>query len=248
MTYPPLDTLKPVAGGFGDQPGDGLWIVDSGPQIVFGLALPVRMVVVRLCSGGLWLHSPTRFQPALRDALSRIGPVEHLVAPNIGHWTHARGWQEEFPNAMIWAAPGLRQRPSIRRAGLRIDAELNDTAPWPWAGEIEQLIISGALFREVAFFHHASKTLFLTDLIANLEAGRLPLATRTFARVNGMLAPNGRPPLYLRALVLARQKQAKEAAKRLISWAPERVIFAHGSWFEQDATNRLAQSLRWLTG
>lgn len=183
VTYPPLDSMKPIA--------DGLWIVDSGPQSVFGLALPVRMVVVRLRSGGLWMHSPTRFQPALRDVLSRIGPVEHLVAPNIGHWTHLRGWQEEFPQAKIWAAPGLRRRPAVRRAGLRIDAELGDTAPAPWAAEIEQLVIAGAFFREVAFFHHATKTLLLTDLIANLEADRLPPATRIFAHANGCLRRMG---------------------------------------------------------
>ena len=43
-TYPPLDTLKPVA--------DGVWIVDSGPLRVFGgIPLPVRMAVVRLRGG-----------------------------------------------------------------------------------------------------------------------------------------------------------------------------------------------------
>lgn len=240
MTYPPLDTLKKLS--------DGLWIVDSGPQKVLGLALPVRMVVIRLRSGGLWLHSPTRFRPALGQALERIGPVEHLVAPNIGHWTHLHGWQDKFPQARSWAAPGLRRRLSVRRAGLRIDAELGDTAPAPWAGEIDQLVIAGALFREVAFLHRASNTLLLTDLIANLEADQLSPSTRIFARANGMLAPHGRAPLYLRALLLARRKRAKKAARRLLSWAPERVIFAHGSWFEQNATSRLAQSFRWLVG
>jgi len=244
VTYPPLDTLKPVDAGL----RGALWIVDSGPQKVFGLALPVRMVVVRLHSGGLWLHSPTRFQPVLRDALSRIGPVEHLVAPSTGHWTHLRAWQKEFPQAKSWAVPGLRQRTAIRRAGLRIDAELAGAAPAPWAGEIEQLVIAGAPFRKVAFLHRATKTLLLTDLVTNLEAERLSPATRIFARANGMLAPNGRAPLYLRALLLARRKRAREAVQQLLSWTPERVIFAHGRWFEQDATARLAQSFRWLTG
>lgn len=240
VTYPPLDRLKPVA--------DGLWIGDSGPQEVFGLRLPVRMVVIRLRSGGLFLHSPTRFQPELRDELGRIGRVEHLVAPNIGHWTHLRGWQEEFSQAKIWAAPGLRRRLPVRRAGLRIDAELGNAPPEAWAGEIDQLLVAGRIFREIAFLHRATNTLLLTDLVANLEAERLPFATRIFARANGMLAPHGRAPLYLRALLLARRKQAREAARQLLSWAPERVIFAHGSWFERDGTARLERSLAWLTG
>ena len=53
----PLDTPKPVAAG--------VWVVDSGPQRVLGLPIPLRMVVLRLADGGLWLHSPTRFSPAL---------------------------------------------------------------------------------------------------------------------------------------------------------------------------------------
>ena len=59
VTYPPLDVMKPVA--------DGVWIVDSGPLRVLGMPLPVRMTVVRLASGDLWLHSPTRL-PRSSDA------------------------------------------------------------------------------------------------------------------------------------------------------------------------------------
>lgn len=240
MTYPPLDVPKQVT--------DGLWIVDSGPQELLGLALPVRMVAIRLSSGGLWLHSPTRFQPALRDALEEIGPIEHLVAPSSGHWTHLRAWQKEIPEAITWAAPGLSRRRQVRHTGLRIDEELGQTAPEAWAGEITQLVVAGAMFREVAFLHRASRTLLLTDLLANLEADRLPAATRIFARVNGMLAPDGRAPLYLRAALLARRKKAGAAMDKILSWKPERVIFAHGRWFRKDGAARLAEAYSWLTG
>ena len=241
VTYPPLDMPKPVA--------DGLWIVDGGPQRVFGLEMPVRMTVVRLGSGGLWLHSPTRFRPALPDALDRIGPIEHLVAPNVGHWTHVRGWQQEFPQATTWAAPVLRRRRQVKLSGPRIDHDLEDDPPEAWAREIDQIVLSGAGgYHEVAFLHRPSRTLVLTDLVVNLEAGKLPYATRAFARINGMLAPDGKGPLYLRASVLLNRRQAAAAARRMLDWAPERVIVAHGRWFEADGTARLARSLRWLTG
>jgi hypothetical protein len=241
VTYPPLDVPKPVA--------DGVWIVDSGPQRIMGLELPVRMTVIRLGGGGLWLHSPTRFRPALRDALGRIAPVEHLVAPNIAHWTHARTWQQEFPQATSWAAPLLRLRPQVKLSGFRVDHDLADAAPAEWAGEIDQVVISGvAGYREVAFLHRPTRTAILTDLVANIEGDRLPLATRTFARLNGMLAPDGRAPLYLRASVLLNRSEAAAAVRRVLDWAPERVIFAHGSWFRQDGAGSLARSLRWLTG
>jgi len=49
--------------------------------------------VVRLPGGGLLLHSPTRFTMALRERLERIGPIRHLMAPNVAHWTFLPEWQ-----------------------------------------------------------------------------------------------------------------------------------------------------------
>jgi hypothetical protein len=90
-TYPPVDVLKPVA--------EGLWIVDSGPLSAYGLALPLRMTVVRLSSGDLWLHSPTRFDGELKREMEKIGPIRHLVAPDIAHWMHLQDWQRACPEA-----------------------------------------------------------------------------------------------------------------------------------------------------
>jgi hypothetical protein len=71
VVYPPLDVLKPVA--------PDIWIVDSGPLHAMGLAIPVRMTVLRLMNGEVWLHSPTRYDDRLRSEIERIGPVRHLI-------------------------------------------------------------------------------------------------------------------------------------------------------------------------
>src|SRR5690554_7177984 len=95
VTYPPLDTPKPV--------GENLWIVDSGPMKAMNvLPIPVRMTVIRLAAGDLVLHSPTRFSPALRQSLEALRPIRHLVAPNSAHWTFMQAWQEQLPDAMTW--------------------------------------------------------------------------------------------------------------------------------------------------
>jgi hypothetical protein len=228
VTYPPLDTPKPVA--------DGVWIVDSGPQRVAGLIeLPVRMTVVRLPDGGLWLHSPTRHSPGLQAALDALGPVRHLVAPNIAHWTHLKAWQQAYPQAITSAAPELRNRAPVKKEGLRLDRDLHEPPPPEWAEVFEQVVVPGAGgFREVAFFHRPTRTLLLTDLLVNLEPQKLPPATRLFAKVNGMLAPNGGPPAYLRLMLRLKGAEAKAALARVVAWAPERVVIAHGRWFERD--------------
>lgn len=237
-TYPPLDILKPVT--------NGVWIVDSGPLRVFGLTLPIRMTVIRLSNGDLWLHSPTRYTDVLRAQLEQQGRITHLIAPDIAHWSFLQDWQRKCPSALTWAAPGLRERKQVRKAGVRIDHVLSDASPPEWAGELKQVTIRGLGFSEVDFFHSPSRTLVMTDLVQNLETERLPAATRIFARLNGVAAPNGRAPVYLRLVVKANKREAARAAARCVEWEPERVIFSHGRWFEQDGTEALKKSLDWL--
>jgi Domain of unknown function (DUF4336) len=180
--YPPLDTLKPVA--------DNIWIVDSGP-IGGPMQVPIRMSIVRLASGTLWVHSPTRVTPDLKAGVDALGTVGHLIAPNSAHWMYLEGWQRAYPAARTWAAPGLRNRRAVRKSGVRLDRDLSSAPPEEWAGEIDQVIVPGGLgFREVAFLHRATRTAVLTDLIDNLEAAKLPVPTRILAGLVGALAPN----------------------------------------------------------
>ena len=242
VTYPPLDVLKPVA--------DDLWIIDSGPMKAMGLIpIPVRTTAIRLPGGEMLIHSPSRFTAGLRRQIEEIGPIRHLVAPNIAHWTFLKDWQQQLPEAVTWAAPGLRKRAQVRKAGLRLDHDLGDDAAPGWPPELEQIAVHGAAgFCEVALHHRPSRTLILVDLVLNLERHKLPIPVRPFATAAGILAPDGRAPAYLRAIVKLAGQQAREEGRRLIATRPDRVIFAHGRWFDQDATASLERSLRWLSG
>ena len=239
-TYPPLDVPKPVA--------DGVWIVDSGPLRMLGIPLPVRMTVIRLGTGDLWLHSPTRYDERLRAELERHGRIRHLVAPDVAHWVFLREWQQSCPDAVVWAAPGLRDRGQVKKSGLRVDRDLGAVSPSDWAGDIEQVVVPGAGFAEVDFFHKATRTLVLTDLVVNIEPEKLPFLLRPGARLIGVVAPDGKAPLYLRLIIRARRHEARQAASRMLAWAPERVIFSHGRWFEKDGPAALRRSLAWLVG
>lgn len=80
-----LERLKPVA--------EDVWIVDGEPIHVMGLEMPVRMTVIRLRSRQLWLYSPTPFSEGLKQVLEAIGPLGHIVAPNVVHWSFVEDWQ-----------------------------------------------------------------------------------------------------------------------------------------------------------
>lgn len=229
--------LRPVA--------QELWIAD-GPRVpALGLPVPVRMSVVRLPDGGMWLHSSIEARPALVEQVRALGPVAHLVAPNEVHFSWLPDWKGVAPEALAWAAPGVRAR--ARKQGKVVDwtGELGDEAPPGWAGAIDQLLVRGSrLHKEVAFLHRPSRTLILTDLIQNFGRESLPFWLRGPARLGGMMHPDGRAPPHLR-LAYADRAALRGSVERMIAWAPERVILAHGRWIERDGTAELRRRFRW---
>ncbi|QAY77243.1 DUF4336 domain-containing protein [Sphingosinicella sp. BN140058] len=237
VTYPPRDQPKQVA--------EGIWIVDSGPIVVACLSLPVRMTIIRLGDGDLLLHSPVRFSPDLARRIEALGTIRHLIAPNVAHWTFLSDWQRAFPDATVWAVPGLRDRKEVRESGLVVDRDLGPAPPDAWQGEIDQGIVAGAGgFREAWFFHRASSTLVLVDLIENVEPAKLPPLTRWAMRLTG--ATRDSTAFHVRSLLLLERKAARQAVAAMVATAPSRVIFAHGRFFADDGAARLSRAFAWL--
>ncbi|MDF0519493.1 SDR family oxidoreductase [Bradyrhizobium yuanmingense] len=228
------------------QVTDDIWIVDDKPINAAGLQLPVRMTVIRLSNGDLVLHSPVRYSPALRQELERLGTIRYLLAPNIAHWMFLPEWQRQLPQAAILAARGLAARGQVRAAGLRIDRELGDTTPEEWAADLETVSVNAPMFSEIELFDRRSRTLVLTDIVQNLDPHHLSASNAAAANLLGIAKPDGKAPVYLRLLLRLGGRSVRVAAERLVKLAPERVIFAHGDWFETQGTARLRRSLRWM--
>jgi hypothetical protein len=241
--YPPLNIPKPVA--------PDLWIVDgplmhTGPRGI--IAVPVRMTVARLPDGKLWLHSPVQFDPALAATVQVLGDIGHLVAPNLTHNSFIGDWQRAFPDAVLHAVKGVAEHAAKQKRPLRVDAVLG-AAPDPrWSGAFEIVLARGSYMTEAAFFHTPSRTLVLTDLIENFEPAKVhSVVMRLALRATGRLAPHGSTPRDLRLTFLGeRRRRLREAVRLMLSWNPERVIFAHGRCFESDGTAKLRAAFRWL--
>ena len=92
-------------------------------------------------------------------------------------------------------------------------------------------------------FHRASRTLLVADLVLNVPGERMPPLARGFGGLAGILAPNGKAPIYLRALLKLNGRAVARAADRLVVLTPRRVVMSHGQPFERDAGARLAASL-----
>ncbi len=245
-TYEPTGTLKPVA--------ENVWIVD-GPLIRFGylglkFPFPTRMTVIRLKDGSLWLHSPTDLTPSLKNEIDALGPVRHLIAPNRIHYWWLGDWAAAYPNAQTYAAPGVKKqaRQHGRFAGYQHDLT-TETAMTMAPDEIDMLVVPGGYLSEAVFFHRASRTLILTDLMQNYERSKIASPFfRFLSRLSGAADPDGKMPFDLRLTFFGYRRQLAEAVRTMIAWAPERIIIAHGRWYAADGAAQLRRAFRWLAG
>jgi hypothetical protein len=128
---------------------------------------------------------------------------------------------------------------------IRFDHDLGQDAPAAWAGEIDQMIVRGSeIHREAVFFHQASKTLILTDLIESFEPAKLGFWFRLATRLAGNREPGGMPR-DMRATFRDRAALRRDV-ERMIGWGPERVILSHGRWYASDGVAALKRAFRWV--
>src|SRR5689334_22427007 len=145
--------------------GPDIWIAD-GPTVPFyALPYPTRMVLVRLEDGGLFVWSPIGLAADLKAEVEALGEPKFLVSPNKLHHLFLAEWKAAYPQAKLFASPGLRRR----RRDLAFDADLIDTADPGWAGDVDQVLFKGSFaMTEAVFFHRASRTAIFADLIQSL--------------------------------------------------------------------------------
>jgi hypothetical protein len=239
--YEPLDTLKSI--------GPDIWIAD-GPVVQWGYAgmrfpFPTRMTVVRLPNGSLWVHSPIRPDENLLAEIDALGPVGHLVSPNKIHHISMGAWSARYTAARVWASPGVRQR-----SQAKFTDDLEERPPAEWADVIDQRIARGSrALEEVIFFHKPSRVMILADMIENFEPGRIDKRWfRWLAGLTNVLAPNGMAPKDVQLTFLGRHAQLRPTVEWMLAWEPEKVIIAHGKWFEDNGAAELRRAFSWVRG
>ena len=65
-------------------------------------------------------------------------------------------------------------------------------------------------------------------------------------RLAGAADPDGKAPADLRLTFFGRKDEARTSLERMLAWKPEKVIMAHGRWYERDGTEELRRAFRWL--
>ncbi|KAI5065054.1 hypothetical protein GOP47_0019749 [Adiantum capillus-veneris] len=155
-----------------------IWIFEQEQALGFSsVTTNIRMTVIKLKSGGLWVHAPIAPTKECIRLLKELGaPVEYIILPTFAyeHKIFVGPFSRKFPKAQIWVAPRQWSWPlnlPLEFFGIFSAKILRDVDSLsPWAGEIDQKVLSSpevgiGPYVEVAFFHKASRTLLITDAV-----------------------------------------------------------------------------------
>ncbi|GFY87002.1 hypothetical protein Acr_05g0006410 [Actinidia rufa] len=135
---------------------DCIWLFEQEQALGFSsVSTNIRMTVIKLKSGGLWVHAPIAPTKECIQLVKELGaPVEYIVLPTFAY------------EHKIFVGPFSRNFFGIFRAKTLKDGDFST----PWADEIEQKVLSSpevgiGPYVEVAFYHKRSRTLLVTDAV-----------------------------------------------------------------------------------
>nr|XP_043632065.1 uncharacterized protein LOC122603430 isoform X2 [Erigeron canadensis] len=157
---------------------DTIWMFEQEQALGFSsVSTNTRMTVIKLKSGGLWVHAPIAPTKECIQLVKELGaPVEYIVLPTFAyeHKIFVGPFSRKFPQAQIWVAPRQWSWPlnlPLEFFGIfRAKTLEHEDLLTPWAAEIEQKVLSSpevgiGPYVEVAFYHKSSKTLLVTDAV-----------------------------------------------------------------------------------
>jgi hypothetical protein len=220
---------------------DGLWLTTDPVRIV-GMPLTATMAVLRLRDGSLLLHSPVAMSEERRTAITALGRVAHLYAPNLFHHRWIGDWAASFPSARLHAPAGLAKK----RPDLRID-RVHGEAPEPaFSGSIEELPIRGFRLEETALLHRTTDTLVVADLVHNVgrpEHGWSAFYTRMMGFYDRVALSRA-----LRWSAFEDRRAARKSVDAVLSHSFERLVVGHGEPLEAGGRKALADAYGWLGG
>jgi glyoxylase-like metal-dependent hydrolase (beta-lactamase superfamily II) len=212
-----------------------LWIATRSFTNELGVVTS-RMTVIRLNDGRILIHSPVPIEPDLRSEVENLGPVATLIAPNLFHHQFLSEWRSAFPEAKAFCTPDL----AAKRRDFKFDWVLEDVSPPEWRGQVDQLLIKGIPeYGEVVFFHRASRTLIVSDLVFNYS----PAQAASDPGGADSLGPHSR----IRSAI-SDPNALRDSIENVLRWPFERVIVSHGQIVESDGHARFRKGFAFLYG
>jgi hypothetical protein len=133
--------------------------------------------------GGLAVYSPVELTDSLAGAIEDLGSVKVIICPNYEHLKYAKQWEEAYPNAEMWACPGLAEY-SDEMGGIQWSRKFGFDDDTAFVGQYGLDICwfdceinpftRKPFFNEVVVFHKGSRSLCTADMYWNYPATKHP--------------------------------------------------------------------------
>lgn len=220
----------------------------SGPQlkIIPGVYIPTQCIVITLPTHvgpaadqtkntqnqtddgrpqSRLLISPANLSDQQVSEIRKAGEITDIIAPNLYHHLSVLRAQSWFPKAQLWGAQGFAEkRPDIHWNHLF--EKKSSLENWPYHESLEYRLIEGAArMNEVVFYHKASRTLLVIDLLFHIK------------NTKGWLSPviytlmGTRNKLNMSRLwnsLIKDRPAMKNSIQEVLNWDFDRIIFCHG--------------------
>jgi hypothetical protein len=197
--------------------------------------LPLTSSLIKLSNEKTLLLSP---HPSLTaENFQSMGNVTDIIAPSLFHHLGIKNAVAALPLAKLWGAIGLEQKQK--------DITWNNflaEKQWPYNHELVAIHIAGMpKMNEFAFFHKASKTLFVTDLCFNIldDSG---LGGWLIYNIFGTYKRFAVSKLFIRAV--SDKKAFQQSLVHLFSYDFDDIVVCHGSVIKGDGRAKLLAALK----
>ncbi|MES2568605.1 MAG: hypothetical protein V4710_00960 [Verrucomicrobiota bacterium] len=219
--------MKPIA--------ENLW-VKRYPLRLFGAELGRTVTVIRLEGGELLIHSTAPFSEADVSAIRTLGKPAWLVEAALYHDTYAAKGHRAFLDLPYLAPPGFAKI-------ARVPAQPLQPPPEAWSGQVDVLPIGGMpKGGEHLFFHRASKTLIVADLLFNQGSHASGWTLFLLRVASGLKQYPGMSRIFIRQI---RDRDAfVQSMRALMEWDFKRIIVAHGEIVEGGGRKKMADALQ----
>ncbi|KAK7439382.1 hypothetical protein VKT23_017605 [Stygiomarasmius scandens] len=210
----------------------------SAPFKVGILPFGIRSTAIKLSNGDVWVHASTPLSQETKESIDKLGPVKWIMNSGLSHHFYLGEFKKAYPGAKLIGVNGIGEKKKAE--GLAFDGEYGKDSTetlYGFEDEIKSCYFSGTANKDVAWYHIASRTLIVGDLLVNLPATEQFSKSKASAKLPfiNTLSPNG----WLLKRSLWGSAIDKDAVKRdfktVAEWDFERIILAHGDIIEKDA-------------
>jgi hypothetical protein len=161
-----------------------VWTFDQVQGILY-VVVPIRMTVIKLASGGLFVYAPIAPTPEcirlVKELVAEHGEVKYILLPTVSgleHKVFVGPFARQFPTAQVYVAPNQWSFPlNLPLSWLGFPPQRTHILPAncadaPFASEFDYALLDIDLgarrFGEVAVWHRRSRTLLVTDAVLSV--------------------------------------------------------------------------------